>query len=745
MPTPGPHHARALARSILLSLALPLAQEAAAEESDIGRASPSARKKGAVSAPRVDIIGKKANLARLPGSGDVIDNDTLESARVFTTNEAVRKIPGIHARDEEGFGLRPNIGIRGLNPTRSTKVTLLEDGIPLAYAPYGDNASYYHPPIERFERIEVLKGAGQVLYGPQTIGGVINYITPSPTEEFRGTLSLAGGNRDYANTRARLSGAGFLIDVMHKQGDGARDNTRSEVRDINLKKVMTLADGHGLTLRANYYTENSTVTYSGITDAEFRNFGARYNPFRNDTFETRRMGLSATHELTLDGGTRLLTNLYGAIFERDWWRQASTTTDTQCGTSFINARLAGQTVNPDNCASLQGRVRNYSVFGIEPRLRAEYASWLGSPAEIEAGLRLHREVQERKQFNGMSALVRSGTVVEDNLRETTAVAAFLQNKFLYGDLSIAPGLRYEYLDVKRTDRRTGGSSGTDTLGAFIPSLGATFQLGPATTLFGGVHRGFAPPRVEDLVVTGTTSAATFTNVGAEKSWNYELGVRTSTRHGVEVQATLFRNDFQRLISVGSVAGGNLPLAQGEALFQGLELGGRFGHPSGFYSTLALTYLPTAEQTTAFTTVQSPVVIANSRAGNRLPYAPRTTATIGAGFLHPAGLDVNLEMVRVSDQFSDFANVGDPATDPNVPTSLPGSSLTASQIRESGQFGRIDAFTVFNATVNYSLTRYKLTLFLTVKNLTDKVHIVDRTRGILPGAPRLIQAGLKWDF
>ncbi len=96
--------------------------------------------------PRIDVIGIKDYLTGIPGSADVIDRETLERSRVFTVNEALRKVPGVNVRDEEGLGLRPNIGIRGLNPTRSTKVTLMEDGVPLAYAPYGDNASYYHPP-----------------------------------------------------------------------------------------------------------------------------------------------------------------------------------------------------------------------------------------------------------------------------------------------------------------------------------------------------------------------------------------------------------------------------------------------------------------------------------------------------------------------------------------------------------------------------------------------------------------------
>src|SRR5688572_12081357 len=129
---------------------------------------------------------------RTPGSVDIIDNNTLESSRVLSSSEALRKVAGLNVRDEEGFGLRPNIGIRGLNPTRSTKVLLLEDGLPLTYAPYGDNASYYHPPIDRFESVEIVKGSGQILYGPTTVGGVINYVTPAPPISPSGFLTLVG-------------------------------------------------------------------------------------------------------------------------------------------------------------------------------------------------------------------------------------------------------------------------------------------------------------------------------------------------------------------------------------------------------------------------------------------------------------------------------------------------------------------------------------------------------------------------
>ena len=666
--------------------------------------------------PRVDVIGEAANLKNIAGSAEVVDKQELESSRVFTASEALRKVPGINVRDEEGLGLRPNIGMRGLNPTRSTKVTLLEDGIPLSYAPYGDNASYYHPPIDRFDRIEVLKGAGQILYGPQTIGGVINYITPTPPQKFGGSVSATAGNRDYFNGKVQMGGNGMLFDYTRKQGDGARDNTHSDLNDLNFKSVLGLADNQALTLRANHYTEDSTVTYSGLTEAEYQNFGARYNPFKNDKFKAARTGLSATHETEL-GNALLTTNVYYSQFGRDWWRQSSTTTDSQC-TGFAAARLAGSTVNPDACNSIQGRLRNYDTWGVEPRIKLAHTAF-GVSSDLDAGVKAHYETQARIQMNGTSPTARSGTIVENNLRETDAYSAFVANRFNLGEWGITPGVRYEYISSKRTNNLN-GVTGADTLGQWIPSLGGTYNPSQAMTVFAGVHRGFAPPRTEDII-TGT---GTSTDVGAELSTNWEIGVRTRPTEGTNLQATLFRNDFSRQIAVGSIAGGSTPLAQGETLYQGLELSGRTNLPAGTYLRGAYTWLPTAEQTTPFTQVVNGANVSGSAAGNRLPYAPEHLLTAALGYA-VGGLDMQIEGVYVSKQFSDFASTVAPSA--------------------NGQNGLINDYTIWNATLNYHYKPERITVFLTVKNLADKTYIVDRTRGILPGSPQLVQAGLKYNF
>lgn len=664
-----------------------------------------------MTAPRVMVIGGQDKLPELGGAGQIVGPKELETSRVFTASEALRKVPGVNVRDEEGFGLRPNIGIRGLNPTRSTKITLLEDGIPLAYAPYGDNASYYHPPIDRYRSIEVLKGASSLLYGPQTIGGVVNYVTPLPPAEFGGYVQGTLGNRDYVNGRVSIGGNGFLLDYTRKQGNGARDNLEHAIDDLNLKYVTALTSNQDLTLRANVYQEASTITYSGLTRAEFERQGPRYNPFRNDKFDTSRVGLSATHEIEFGAGATLLTNVYYSKFDRDWWRQASNSQDGQCGGAFNADRLAGNVVNPDACNSVQGRLRTYTTYGIEPRLTVPHR--LG---EFQAGLKAHVEEQDRQQINGTSPTARSGTLVENNRRQTDAWSGYLANRFVIGDFGITPIVRYESINVNRTNQLT-STTGSTSLTETMPGVGATWNPSQALTVFSSLHKGFAPPRVEDLI----GGNGTVTEVGPEKSTNFELGVRATPAEWASLQAAYFRTDFDNLIAVGSIAGGSTPLSQGKALFEGIELGGQAALTNGVFGRLAYTWLPIAEQTEAFRNVASGATI--GKAGNRQPYAPKNTLTVSAGYERGA-FRGEIEAQYVGEQFSDFANTG--------------------PLSANGQTGRIDAYTVWNAAINYRFDK-SFTGFLVVKNLTDEVYIADLTRGIMVGIPRLVQIGARYSF
>lgn len=674
-----------------------------------------------------EMAGSHARFRRLPGAVDVVSRETLERSRVMTTNEALRKVPGLHVRDEEGFGLRPNIGIRGVNPTRSSKVLLLEDGIPLAYAVYGDNASYYHPPVDRFERIEVLKGGAQIAHGPQTIGGAVNYVTPKPPAMPGGSLALAGGNRDYVNGHGTagttVGRTGLLVDYMRKQGNGARDHHDFVLNDINVKLVQGVGDNQQWTFRGNYYGEDSTVTYSGLRQDEYA-ANPRANPFKNDVFQADRIGASATQALAVNGHVALTTNLYWSTFGRDWWRQSSNS--AQRPNDASDPLCAGM-ANLDTTCGNEGRLRQYHAWGVEPRVQVFHRVF-GVTSETAFGVRAHFEHQDRRQENGSTPAARSGAVVEDNVRTNQGFSGFLENRFLLGGWTVTPGVRLEHVSFRRTNRLASAGlrvTGDTSLTRLIPGIGVSHTSGERVTLFAGAHRGFAPPRTEDVI----SNTGGVIDLVPELSWNYEAGVRSTMRPGLSLDATLFRMDYENQLVPASLAGGvGATLTNGgSTLHQGLELRAQVdtapmtGSIHDLYARAAYTYLPTAKFTGArFSSISG--FATTSVSGNRLPYAPEQMAAITLGYA-VNNVDVSVEAVRTGAQFGDDLNTVVPTPD--------------------GQRGLLPANTVWNVAVNYTMARS--TFFLAVKNALDTLYIVDRTRGILPGMPRLVQAGVRVRF
>jgi len=665
---------------------------------------------------------------RIPGSIEVIDSQTLENSRAFNSTEVLRKVSGLNVRDEEGFGLRPNIGIRGINPTRSNKVLLLEDGIPLTYAPYGDNASYYHPPIDRFESIEVLKGSGQILYGPQTIAGVINYITPKPPDEPEGSILLIGGNRRYFNGNFTYGGTvgntGLLFGYTRKQGDGSRENVHSKLNDFNFKSLSSLNAENAITIKFNYYDEDSNVGYSGLREDEFR-ANPRQNPFHNDFFFGDRYGASLTHAYVITPDVVLTTNFYGAYFRRHWWRQSSNSNQRP---NDASDPLCGGMANLNTTCGNQGRLRRYYFAGLEPRLSITHGLF-GVRNETETGFRMHFENQARVQKNGDRPDARDGVIVENNGRRNQAYSGFIQNRFLIGNLTVTPGFRLEHVKYQRSNRLL-GVTGKTTVTQAVPGLGVAYTLKERVTLFAGVHRGFAPPRTEDII-NNTTGGSV--DLDSELSWNYEVGMRGRPHRSLRLDATFFRLDYENQIIPASLAGGigSIVTNGGATLHQGLELTASFDSAAilkrrfNVYLRTAYTYLPVAEfRGNRFSGV--PGFSTTRITGNRLPYAPEHLLNASVGYAHSGGLDLFVEGVYAGSQFSEDLNLINP-------------------LNASGQTGLIPSYTIFNATANYSVERLRTTFFITAKNLFDRLYIADRARGILPGPPRGIHAGFKYRF
>jgi Fe(3+) dicitrate transport protein len=260
----------------------------------------------------------------------------------------------------------------------------------------------------------------------------------------------------------------------------------------------------------------------------------------------------------------------------------------------------------------------------------------------------------------------------------------------------------------------------------VPGVGLTYAPSDRLNVFTGVHRGFAPPRTEDVI----SQTGGVVDLESERSWNYELGLRSLPAPGLRLEATAFRSDYENQVVPASLAGGvGATLTNGgQTLHQGVEMSARLDAGTllrsehNLYLRAAFTALPVARfegvrrsSVAGFTSV--------SVSGNRLPYAPETLFTAAVGYTHPRGARAQLEAVHVGEQFTDDLN--------SVPSSA------------DGQRGLIPAFTIWNLTVSYDLP--KVTLFATAKNLTDELYLADRTRGMIPGPPRLLQLGIATRF
>ena len=685
--------------------------------------------------PGVRVVEERLRPAeRLPGAFYHVDAVRFEEMHAVALEEVLRSLPGVYVRPEDAFGLRVNLGIRGLPPNRSQKVLVLEDGVPVAPAPYGYPELYYHPPLERFSEVELVTGGGQLLYGPQTVGGVLNYVTPLP--ERPNELDVAGtiGTRAYGRLSMRYGTmwgqSRALLYGLWKQGQLNRENTGSRIVDVGVKGIVPLSAQQWLLAKLSVYDEQSQTTYAGLTQAQFEE-NPYQNPFRHDTFAVQRYGAQLQWQWQLPSGMVTL-GAYAAHLQRDWWRQGSLVRQqTPDGRDTLVS--ADNSADPGNYPGVRaipspdradGRLRQYRFAGVEAR-----TVWIARTGRlehsVEAGVRLHGEQQHRYQLRAPAALARTGTIVEDDWRWATAVAAFVQDRIQWRQWSATAGLRAEWIGYRRWNAlgNSGlGAGGRTTLAVLIPALGISYAPAAEYAFFFGLHAGFAPPRVEDAIAaTGTT-----TELDAERSWNWEIGFRGQPVSGIKVSATAFLLDFRNQIIPATLSGGVTSTATnaGRTRHQGIEFGWEValsrllkGLPQIQVSG-AYTWVPVARYEGERYSVVRPQVRVT---GNRLPYAPEHLLGLRLQWKPLPALLLQAALWHVSAQFADDLNTLEPT--PN------------------GRQGKIPAYTVVDGTLELQLPSL-VSVVLTGKNLFNRVYIVDRTRGIVPGAPRSLQLGFE---
>lgn len=686
-------------------------------------------------------------LDAVPGSYQVIDEKALEARRPFSIQEALNNVPGVNVVGENTYGLGVNIGIRGLNPRRTARTLLMEDGMPLFLAPYGDPAAHYTTPLERVQRIEVVKGSGQILYGPQTVGGMINFVTrPVPTDgKVHGNVTATLGNNDftslYGNIGAGDERGGLMIDALHKKGDGIRDNHDFEIQEYTAKGQLNLSDRHTLIAKASYFRESSHVSETGLGLVEYHEDKYQAPTGKNDVFEHERTTFQLQHLFQVNNQVKLSTQAYYAKSERASFRQINDPGDL--GGRSVMDRCTGLGVATEANAALCGgrwRPREFEYWGIEPRLDVQH-SLFGVDSNAVIGFRYHREEIRRNQFRGSDPRIQNqgyaeafGDHREQIHSDVEAKSYYAQNTFYAGDWTFTPGLRVEDLRIRTNILRAEGnvqnnpeSNATNHQSKVLPGFGLTWNGIEKTTVFAGVHKGFAPPRPDrDIFAPGGANTATVVNTRPEESTTWELGTRSNYIKGVTFETTLFHTVFDDIVVAGPTSGSFIN--GGKSQQSGIELAGRinFGHiydsTHNFYVAGSYTNLFTAKfnKTNAAADVFS---------GDRLPYAPKHLASLSLGYEHPVGFDARIGIDYVSEQQEDV-------------------SYREGRSEEdvlSGRTGRIPAYTLLNATVNYRPVGSHLSYFLSAYNLADKEYLASRVDGMVAGRQRQVFGGIRYDF
>lgn len=706
-----------------------------------------------VSIERIQVIGESVDRSQVIGSATRLNEEDLLEFKYQDIHRLLREVPGVNIREEDGFGLRPNIGLRGSGADRSAKITLMEDGVLIAPAPYASPSAYYFPTIARMTAVEVRKGSSSIKFGPRTVGGAVNLVSRSiPDEALAGFVDLRVGEDGLVTGHTAIGGStghiGGLVEVFRSTNDGFKQlpsgrDTGFDVEDYLVKFRLETdrnADVYqALHVKLSHTVNDSNETYLGLTDADFDTDPyQRYAASDLDRIDSNHDQYMLTHVLKT-GGIEVVTTGYYNDFKRDWFKFH----DLSIGGETVNAAtvlanpgdfatelgiLRGEIDSDPGAVRLRHNAREYYSAGVQSLVAIPFATG-EAVHDLEFSVRYHEDEEDRAQFNenfqmldGTLVLSEVETVGRRGNRVVSAGAwAFMmQDTITLGRWTIVPGVRFETIDLRRVDfagddpDRSGGPTGErdNTVNAFIPGLGVNYQVNDNLTLTAGVFKGFNPP--------GPSSAG----ADEEKSINYEVGA-IFDRDGLYGEAVFFYNDYDNILGTCTEStgcrGGEIgdQFNGGEARILGLEfLGGyAFGLGGGWQLPVRVTYTFTdAEFETSF----SDDFFGDVEAGDSFPDLPKHQLT--------ASLGVTEDRFRASLQMNYLSAARSRAGSGDIP---------------SGE--RLDDRVLFDVSANYFLLD-TVELFATVRNLFDETYVAGRLPiGARPGLPRTAIGGVRITF
>ncbi|MDC8830819.1 TonB-dependent receptor family protein [Alteromonas gilva] len=691
----------------------------------------------------VTIFGGNQAVEATPGSGMVIDQAYLDDFAVSDIMRVLTRVPGVYITEEDGYGLRPNIGMRGNSADRSEKITIMEDGVLAAPAPYASPAAYYFPTIGRMSNIEILKGGSSVLYGPRTSGGVINLLTTGISDApFSSRLDVALGSDGYRKAHVRASGTqgrlGALGEVYHYGADGFKslptgDETGFSKTDVVTKLGYELdaAGKHYLEAKLKYSEETSDETYLGVTADDFNTSPfTRYSASTLDVMSTEHKLVNLNYVYTINDNSTLSMTAYYNDFYRNWYKTDRVnglslgSGAEEAASAFDKEVAAGNTT-----ASIDFRVkannRNYLSQGVQ----GEYEVFMGAH-QLKVGARVHNDEMDRFQWvdtyelDAQYALstVSTGVPGTDSNRidSANAVSAYIHDTWEYGNLTVSGGVRYEDVNLARDDWGKTDPLRTDTparrrnsVSAILPGVGFTYQVNEQLLVLAGAQKSFAPPSPGN------------NNAEEEQGWNYETGLRYAD-HINQIELIGFFTQLDNLHGNCTASQGcdsdliGTQYNAGKVDIQGVEWSYQGLYPvAGLTVPFRVNYTySTAEFKQSF---ESELDSWGSvQAGDDLPYLPQHTMQVETGIQQE-----NWQIILAVKHTSDMRTVA-------------GSGSIASE-------NEVPSRTLVDVSANYMLDNHQ-TIYAVIDNLTDEEYIATRQHGgIQVGKPLSLQVGYRYQF
>jgi Fe(3+) dicitrate transport protein len=708
------------------------------------------------------IVGEKVK--SVTGSCQYINTKRIEKLNQPIINNVLRTIPGVNIRDEEGFGLRPNIGLRGTPVNRSAKITLMEDGILMAPAPYADPSAYYFPTFARMQGVEVLKGSSQIKYGPYTVGGAVNLISTLIPDSFKGFAQLSYGS--FGTNQQRLwvgdsqKNFDYVFEVNRLASQGFKEidnggNTGFDRRDF-MGKVRWHTDDvalipQSLTLKFVNSTEESNETYLGLTfDDYLNNPLRRYAGTEKDILDMNHQHVTLSHMISPVRGLTVNSTAYITNTFRDWARANS------FGGQSINNILADPVTHQSAYQVMTGKAngniiyqsaaRNYESMGIQSNALYIFHGDNKMTHKIYVGIRYHKDQADRyatrsayAMANGRMILSSSGVKgdQENQLRSAEGTSAYVNYEWVWKGLKVSPGLRYEHIkfDFMNFGNSDNGRVGnnlrqaTNDLKVLLPGIGLNYDFNNFSGFFAGVHKGFSPPGMPS--VTSVTGQAK-----EESAWNYELGYRYQNK-GLQTQIAGFVNQYNNILGSDNVSGGGAGTGDlfnaGRADIKGLELSLEYNLLNNIVSNNSLSLPVNIAYTWTDARFNETFINGGGdwgsgkiNSGDFIPFITPQLLTVSAG-IEGKRFDVTL----VS------RYVGETRTKPGQSsTIIPGKGIKFNDVNA------LKGFMIMDLSANYQLNK-KLSIFSTINNLTNNTGIVaNLPQGYRPNIPLSMNVGAK---